>query len=59
MYKCIIEAPDGAVFIGRGAVVEEAYKQALKTIELANLPKKGPGMWEPAKVEEFKHKNDI
>lgn len=51
LYKCIIEAPDGSVFIGRGESVVYAYKEALSQINAANTPRRGRGMWEQPSEE--------
>lgn len=59
MYKCIIETPDGSVFIGRGNSITQAYSQALSQINAANKPKKGPGMWENKQITDGELDNDI
>ena len=45
-FKVTIEIPIGDVFIGRGDNIEAAYKDAIKNFRDANIPTKGPGIWE-------------
>ena len=45
-FKCILESPDGEVFIGRGNSYTDAFQNAINQLDLSNLPKRGKGLWE-------------